>query len=251
MKMGKSKRALLVGINYTGTKSQLNGCINDVLQVKEFLLIKGYKDKNITVLTDETEVKPTRTNILKCFLELILSGSQNLYFHYSGHGGQMRDFSGDEEDGFDETLCPIDYKKAGMIIDDEIRGLLPSLSPNQQLTAVLDCCHSGSGMDLKWNLYERFGGRKLTLVQDNHYSDTRGHVVMISGCLDYQTSADAYINKKFQGALTHCFLECVKTSKNYEQLIFNIRASLRKGGYSQIPNLSSGKKFNLKSKVQI
>jgi hypothetical protein len=249
--MGKSKRALLVGINYKGTKSELNGCINDVLQVKEFLLNNGYKEKFITVLTDETKVKPTRANILKHLLKLIVSGSNTLYFHYSGHGGQTKDLSNDELDGYDETLVPIDYYKSGMIIDDEIRGLLPSLSPKQHLTVVLDCCHSGSGMDLKWNLFEKFGGRRLVLIPDIHYSDTRGQVIMFSGCQDEQTSADAYISSKFQGAMTHAFLYCYPHCKNYETLIREIRRYLRENHYTQVPNLSSGKQFDLKQKIKI
>ena len=32
------KRALLVGINYTGTDSALNGCINDISNINKFLL---------------------------------------------------------------------------------------------------------------------------------------------------------------------------------------------------------------------
>lgn len=58
--MPKNKRALLIGINYRETPSELRGCINDVNNVKEFLLTKGYKEKYITILTDDTEVKPTQ-----------------------------------------------------------------------------------------------------------------------------------------------------------------------------------------------
>lgn len=32
------KRALLIGINYFGSANALNGCINDVKNVKEFLI---------------------------------------------------------------------------------------------------------------------------------------------------------------------------------------------------------------------
>jgi hypothetical protein len=39
-------------------------------------------------------------------------------FHYSGHGGQAEDLDGDESDGFDETILPLDFKKAGEMIDD-------------------------------------------------------------------------------------------------------------------------------------
>ena len=36
------KRALLVGINYYGTNNKLNGCINDVENINNFLLKNGY-----------------------------------------------------------------------------------------------------------------------------------------------------------------------------------------------------------------
>ena len=249
--MTKPKRALLIGINYRGTGSELNGCINDVNNVKEFLLTKGYKEKYITVLTDDTEVKPTRANMLKYILELILSESKTLYFHYSGHGGSVRDLNGDEVDGRDETLCPIDYATSGQIIDDEIRAMMTFLRVEQTLNVVQDCCHSQSNCDLKWNLYERMGSRRLALVADTHYSDTRGQVVMISGCQDHSYSSDAYLEGKYQGALTHAFLESYPKSKNYEQLINNIRSLLRKKKFSQIPSLAAGKQFDLKTKVSI
>lgn len=249
--MTKAKRALLIGINYRGTSSELSGCINDVLQVKDFLLSKGYKEKNITVLTDDTEIKPTRSNILKYFLDLILSGDKTLYFHYSGHGGWTVDESGDESDGRDETLVPIDYRQNGDILDDEIRGLLQCLNKKQHLTAVLDCCHSGSGMDLRWNLYERFSGSGLRMISDGNYCDTRGQVIMLSGCRDTQTSADAYIEGKFQGAMTYAFLTCFPLSKSYQDFIQNIRSLLRKERYTQIPNMASGRELDLQKKLSV
>jgi hypothetical protein len=39
---------------------------------------------------------------------------------FTGHGGQIVDTSGDEDDGFDEILIPGDYKTSGQIVDDEI-----------------------------------------------------------------------------------------------------------------------------------
>jgi hypothetical protein len=36
----------------------------------------------------------------------------------SGHGGQTKDTDGDEADGYDETIYPLDFKQAGHIVDD-------------------------------------------------------------------------------------------------------------------------------------
>jgi hypothetical protein len=37
----------------------------------------------------------------------------------SGHGGQTKDLDGDEDDGNDEVVYPVDFKQNGHIVDDE------------------------------------------------------------------------------------------------------------------------------------
>lgn len=245
-----TKKALLIGINYNGTSSKLNGCINDVHNVEKELIKRGYLSENITVITDDTPIKPTRSNILSNFLELILSNAKDLYFHYSGHGSYMRDVNGDEKDGRDECLVPVDYKTSGMVLDDELKGILCSLSKNQKMMCVLDCCHSGTGVDLAYNLYDR--GNNFSMRKDRKCQITRGECVMFSGCEDRDTSADAYIGGKYQGAMTHSFLEALNQGSNtYEDLIKNIRKNLKEGGYSQVCQFSSGKKIDLESKFKI
>lgn len=245
-----SKKALLVGINYRGTSSELNGCINDVNSMRSYLQTKGYTD--FTVLTDDTPTKPTRANILAALLGLILSGSSQLFFHYSGHGTQVKDVSGDEKDGKDEAICPIDYDTAGMIIDDEIRGIFNSLTTSQTLTVLLDCCHSGTGCDLAYNLYGRVGSNSsFTLVKDKKGRATNGKVVMLSGCRDNQTSADAFLAGKYSGAMTYSFLEAIKTKKTWDSLLKEIRRILKRKGFSQIPMLSSGRSLSLTSSISL
>ena len=40
------------------------------------------------------------------------------YTHLSGHGSQSTDYDGDEVDGSDETICPVDYKV--LIVDNMV-----------------------------------------------------------------------------------------------------------------------------------
>ncbi len=244
-----AKKALIIGINYTGTVSELSGCINDAQSVKQELIARGYED--ITVMTDITELKPTRENIFRELISLISSPAKQLYFHYSGHGSQLKDDSMDESDGKDECIIPLDYQKSGYIIDDEIRGLLSCLRKTQSMFCVLDCCNSGSGMDLTYNLYKRYGTGKLVMKDDGKTLRTKGKCIMLSGCQDHQTSADAYIDGKYQGALTHAFLMSLKYSLTYKDLIENIREKLEKAVFSQYPNLSSGRRLSLSSSIDI
>lgn len=245
------KRALVVGINYPGSSAPLNGCINDAQNVTDWLERRGYIVELIVDDSSEGRQRPTRATILERLLALILSGDDELYFHYSGHGSQVRDTSGDEKDGKDETLVPCDYETNGMITDDELRGLLTCVTNKQRLIMVLDCCHSGTGIDVCWNLYQRYTGGDFFLFKDKNYTETRGEVVCLSGCLDRQTSADAYIGGSYQGALTVNLLRIWRQGISWRQLVEGVRAGLRDGGYTQIPNLTSGRWLNLESTARV
>ena len=41
----------------------------------------------------------------------------------------MRDTSGDEADGMDETIMPVDYSSAGQIIDDDLYSQMIAVLP--------------------------------------------------------------------------------------------------------------------------
>lgn len=249
-----TKRALVIGINYVDTPGRLAGCVADANNVKEMLLKRGYLAENITMMTDEPDtpemLSPTRKNILREFLNLVVSGSPQLYFHYSGHGSSVRDKDGDEgQDGMDETLVPLDYFETGiMIVDDELKGVLKCLDESQSLWCTLDCCHSGTGIDMRYNVFEK-AGKQFVLVEDKLESFTRGMCVCISGCQDNQTSADAYEEGQSQGAMTYGFLKALVNPniKSYEDLLSGIRVLLRQKGYSQLPAMSFGKAVNLKT----
>lgn len=68
---------------------------------------QGFKKEEILVLMDDGwHHAPTRENITKAF-KLITEYSEPgdvVFLHYSGHGSQVRDTSGDEVSGFDSTL---------------------------------------------------------------------------------------------------------------------------------------------------
>ena len=76
--------------------------------------------------------------------------SDELFFHYWGHGGQTEDRTGDEADGMDETIMPCDFQTAGQITDDYLYGaLVTTLPAGCMMWVVLDCCHSGTALDLR------------------------------------------------------------------------------------------------------
>jgi hypothetical protein len=84
---------------------------------------------------------PTRANMTRAMQWLVRDAQPNdsLFFHYSGHGGQTQDLDGDEDDGMDETVYPVDFKQAGQIVDDEMHHyMVKSLPQGCRLTAIFD-----------------------------------------------------------------------------------------------------------------
>lgn len=77
-------------------------------------------------------------------------------------GSQVEDTSGDEEDGMDDTILPCDYDKAGVIIDDDLHEYLVACLPvGVTLVSLMDCCHSGSALDLEVGyIADQTGGLK-------------------------------------------------------------------------------------------
>jgi hypothetical protein len=75
-----------------------------------------------------------------------------VYLHYSGHGVKLADDDGDEADGFDECLVPLDFQTKGIIRDDDLlKILVKPMAEGVFVTSIMDCCHSGSILDLPYS----------------------------------------------------------------------------------------------------
>lgn len=281
-------KALIIGINYIGSDLQLNGCIEDAGNVFKMLIENmNFHPNNITLMFDYsiTEYKPTYSNIINQILKLTenLQNGDKLYFHYSGHGTQILDINGDETDGYDECLVPLDYEEKGFITDDILREILADRIPNGVcLSGVLDCCNSGTGFDLRYKLTQKVRSRKVKIqrsdfsnsflywlhktfngkYKDEYYENieievsnnnsiTQGVVVMLSGCRDDQVSLDIKTEDQVGGALTLAYIDTMREN-NYNITCENLLTSVRdkvKNKYksSQIPQISLGRSSNTKS----
>jgi hypothetical protein len=238
-------KALIIGINYLNTQNELYGCINDTQNLQNYLRNKyNFSNNNLCLLTDNTIIKPTKQNILKKYKDLLLNAKagEKLFFTYSGHGSFRTDLNNDENDGKDELLITIDSQA---ISDDELKTIIDENLPEDvTLFVIFDCCHSGTLMDLKYN----YLSGDEDLVINEKISETKSNVFLISGCFDAETSADAYIDNKFQGALTWSLLKTINENTNltWKDLLINMRTLLNPR-YSQIPQLSSGKLIDINS----
>lgn len=240
-------KALLFGLNYAHIPSStLNGCHNDVRNMSTYL--EQTLKLPCQVYTDDVHRTETSAQgiVSKLYELAVQSFKENLefvYIHYSGHGSYIRDRSGDELDGQDEALVPSDYQTAGLISDDVLQSVFQHFNPATRVVCVFDCCHSGTIGDVKYS----WESPQIVRVE-NINCKVPAKLITLSGCLDTQTSADAYNvmgDSKYVGALTSCLLMVLKEKPNIDvfEMLASVRSKLLLRQFTQVPKLCSS--FNL------
>jgi len=246
--MSLPKKAVLVGINYSSIPGiTLRGCINDVVNMSHTLTDAfDYDINNITILRDDIQnanLSPTRNNILTQLVNLVKQSANlsEIWFHYSGHGSQLRDTNADEADKLDEVIVPVDYQKNGFIVDDEIFNIIKD--SKCRTIMIFDSCHNGSICDLTW-MFEYNNGTKSIAKSINSGKQTANpNMFVFTGCKDTQTSADAYSIDAQQsvGAFTDTFLYCLRKNRmnvDIMKLYNDICITIKSKGFTQTPILS-------------
>jgi len=264
-----AKRALLIGINkYKIDGADLRGCVNDVEDLSAALVeFHGFKKSDIKTLTDGAATKKAMQAGIKALLKESSKGDVVL-LHYSGHGSNVPDDNGDEADGRDEILCPTDLNWDDPFRDDWLRSAFDGLKEGVNFTVIMDCCHSGTNtrailppdapikeryLPSPWGLKAVETGRGLPKKVTSELRRSSRAIrkskdiikadlaeVLITGCRDTQTSADAFINGRYNGALTYSLVEAIKKAKGkltYNELHDKASAALKAKNFDQVPQL--------------
>jgi len=216
----------------------------------------GFAEKNIRTLTDFQATKKAMQSEISKLIGRAREGDV-LLFHYSGHGANVPDRSGDEADNRDEILCSTDLDWKDPLLDDWLRAEFDKLPAGVNLTVIMDCCHSGTNtraiqppdakrieryLPCPLDLMAAESGRRLKGTVRGRRAELRGVArrgdvvnadmpeLLITGCRSTQTSADAYIGKTFNGALTYNFVAAI---------------SARKGAITYNPNYAPNQPFGL------
>jgi len=177
-KPGPGRRALIIGINYKGQTWTSDPVVEgkngrtrvprsygsgdelkmdlftheDTKKIKELIKSHGYEENEIRMLLDDggdPTLQPTKHNIEEGMRWLVKDAclGDRLFFYFAGHGEQVFDQDGDEDDGMDESILPVDHQGDVNqdIVDDEIfEAMVKPLPMGCKLTALIDCCHSGT-----------------------------------------------------------------------------------------------------------
>ncbi|KAH8981557.1 caspase domain-containing protein [Lactarius hatsudake] len=245
------KKAVLVGIDYSGHRDsgfRLKWGIHDAHEMARFLhRYFGFEWNNIRILTDDRYDRPwnlpTEANIREAMTWLVENAQP-----VSGHATQVKDMNGDEPDGFDECMCTMDFtgngqfpissSTPGIIVDDDMHDIMVRPLPRGcRLTAILDCCHSGTLLDLPF-IYDSRGTPKPTdpiLVQRK---SSKADVISLSACKDSERAFEA----REGGALRRAFIEYMTnpgSGRTYYEIARNLRAYMNANDFRQRPQLSS------------
>jgi uncharacterized caspase-like protein len=264
-----ARRALLIGINkYLIPGADLRGCVNDVKNLREVLIgLFGFRKSDITVLTDTAATKKAMQAAIQKLVREARKGD-SILLHYSGHGSNVPDADGDEADERDEILCPTDLDWKDPLTDDWLRKQFDKVRSGVKLTVIMDCCHSGTNtrailppdapvksryLPNPWDLMATESRRRLrgTVTGQLRRSkraaraaqdvvDAKLPEVLITGCRDTQTSADAFIDGAYTGALTYALVRAARQSDGrltYRELHARASRALKQKGFDQVPQL--------------
>lgn len=240
------KKALLIGIDYLeNEKLRLFGCLNDIIAIGNMLIdVFDYDKENITMVRDDSRNKskmPTKENILR-ELNKIVDNNQDdeIWIHFSGHGTYRIDNNRDEKDFYDEVIIPIDYRRSGVIRDEEMLDIIKKSKCKTVIT--YDCCNSGSICDLPWR-YEFINNNFYKYKENNNRLDNP-NIIMLTSCRDNQLAVDGYSddNRINFGGLTQALLECLRFNHynvKFFKLLKDISIYMKVNNREQVTTLSS------------
>lgn len=239
----RRRKALLIAYSYPGTKSSLDGTPADIQRVYFHLTkVRGFEAKDITVLTDDVNVRPygfanviktnkesgTAAQFLQTVMESVKSLKKNDYFvfHFSGHGNYVEDRGGDELDKYDEI---VNTPNGDKVVDDDFYAQLIRIPAGVRAFITVDACHSEGFSDLPFNYFTR----KRTWCTDwaKPQIPPQAQITYLASSQNHERSVD----KGFGGALS---LYTLKAWTKPRTVHYAIEQLTRKLTY-QNPSLSA------------
>ena len=222
--IAQNNTALVIGIGDYPAESgwrKINGD-RDIEIVCAFLQENGFSKNEITILKN---AEATKENIVQQF-NLIGKNAKTgdrIYIHFSGHGQQITDTDGDEDDGWDEAWIPYNAKKVykkdiyegeNHLIDDQINELLLNIREKigaaGELIVVADACHSGDSTRGEEEEDEDIiiRGTSDRFIIPGDFPKKNGSKkpiqwIVISACLAYQNNYECKVDGKNYGSLSY------------------------------------------------
>ena len=257
--MAQRKRAFLVGISHYDTAltgyqwDDIHG-MEDVNLLSPILRKQGFA---ITALLDEQATFDNIIHQINLFAGKTKKGDI-VYLHFSAHGQPVEDLNGDEEDGWDEAIVPIDaykiYKKGVYegkkhltddLLNNYIKKLREKIGPTGFLYVVIDACHAGTSSRAN---DETIRGTHVGFTCNNkvfkpsankksHYrieaSSKLSNVLFIEACRPDQVNTEIKVDGKRYGPLSYNIAQTLygfTLTTNANEFVDRIKRSLMNTG---------------------
>ncbi len=265
----KTIYALLVGIDeYTSSVNPLEGCVNDITAVKEYLE-DSIQAENLHIRTLLNQ-EATRENVINGFREhLCQAGSEDVaLFYFAGHGAQEKapkEFWKIEPDHKNETILCYDSRKDHWdLADKEINQLIDEVAAkNPHITIVMDCCHSGAGsrgssdtrrapIDKRQRPIESYIISKAKLEQlstsgslesnPSGWNLSTARYVFMAACRDIEEAKEYTGDGKRRGAFSYFLIKTLQDAKGnltYRDLFKHTQAMITAKVKEQSPQLEA------------
>lgn len=254
------KRAFMAGVSHYDTAltgyqwNDING-VEDINLLTPVLKNQGFY---LTTLLDDQATHQNITSQLTTFTNKTKKGDI-VYLHFSTHGQPVEDIDGDEDDGWDEAIVPIDayklYKKGVYegdkhLLDDQlntyIKKLRAKIGPTGFLYVVIDACHAGTSSRAN---DETVRGTKVGFTYNNkvfkpspqkksHYkieaSPKMSNVMYLEACRPEQVNMEIKVKDKRYGPLSYNIAQALRAkplSANANEFLNNVKASIMNSGY--------------------
>lgn len=233
--------------------NNING-VEDINLLSPILKKQGF---SLTSVIDEQATYQNITTQLTSFIKKTKKGDV-VYLHFSTHGQPVEDMDGDEEDGWDEAIVPIDayklykrgvYEGKNHLLDDLLNQFVEKLrekiGAEGFLYVVIDACHAGTSSRAN---DETVRGTKVGFTYNNkvfkpstqkksHYkmesSPKMSHVLFLEACRPDQINTEIMVAGKRCGPLSYHIAKALaakKLSNNGSELVSSVKATIMKEG---------------------
>lgn len=246
----------------------LPGAEHDARAMRDVLVDRwGFPEENVRLLLNGDATRAALEEAVVGWLGGNAAAGDNVVVFFAGHGSQMWDESGDEEDGLDETLAPADVSPAhtGRDISDDAFGEWLQAIASTNVVLVLDHGTSGRGSRTptpfsRARLLGRDVGRlpvpgetareqlPAPPLDETGFDPGGPNVLELSAAQPHQAAVDAYFPGEagagpfHGGAFTTYLVRALwraPAGRSYEDVFRDVARALERNRFQQAPHLSS------------
>ena len=139
--------SLVIGVSkHKNPTNNLNYAHKDAVDFQDALIKYGRFEKdNVKLLINQNATRENIRKSMEGWLKGKIKKNDLVIIFFSGHGTQIPDTDGDEDDGLDECLIPYDYDNADFssVITDDIFAYWIRNLESEKVMIIFDNCYSG------------------------------------------------------------------------------------------------------------